>query len=291
MAFEPTGHPCVLEMTLREPCPEHYPAHSPSWSPGDGMSVGWEKMEKPSAGEAMPTTNWKRLRRPSHNWKRAGRTPADFDRMVLSSAGVRTTKGFFRLPTTGKKWDWVSAGDTHNCGLQEGKVLCWGSDAAAQTSSPGETQPDASLCAGVDCDDGDLCTTDSCLAGVCYHPQIICDDGDPCTGEMGKDYCDPETGLCQFPVWWDCDDGNPCTNDLCDGTGGCSHTPHNDFCEDGDACTVDDKCLDGQCSGIFNLCDEACVGEVIDCTDSDPCTTDYCDPQVGCLHQWIEDCF
>ena len=199
-------------------------------------------------------------------------------------------KGLLPPPTSGKQWSWISAGDTHNCGLQDGHVLCWGSDSAAQTSSPGETKPDAALCLGITCDDDDLCTADSCLAGVCYHPQIICDDGDPCTGEMGKDYCNPDTGLCQFPLWWDCDDGNACTNDLCDGTGGCSHTPHSDFCEDDDPCTIDDKCQGGQCIGIFNSCDANCVDETVDCSDGDPCTIDYCDPASGCLHEWIEDC-
>ncbi|PXF60373.1 MAG: hypothetical protein C4B58_00625 [Deltaproteobacteria bacterium] len=94
-----------------------------------------------------------------------------------------------------------------------------------------------------DCDDGDLCTTDSCVDGECVFEPVDCDDGDPCT----VDSCDPETGCqhepmvcddsnlctidscvdgqCVFePV--DCDDGDPNTNDYCDpDTGECVHEP------------------------------------------------------------------
>ena len=34
--------------------------------------------------------------------------------------------------------------------------------------------------------DGDPCTTDECVNGVCVYTPIVCDDGDPCT----VDYCD-----------------------------------------------------------------------------------------------------
>jgi parallel beta-helix repeat protein len=43
-----------------------------------------------------------------------------------------------------------------------------------------------------DCDDGDLCTTDSCVDGECVFEPVDCDDGDPNT----NDYCDPDTGEC-----------------------------------------------------------------------------------------------
>ena len=195
-------------------------------------------------------------------------------------------------PSNTEPWTWVSAGDGHNCGLQEGKVICWGDDLAAQSFQPGDGGPDQQACEGLDCSDGDSCTVDSCLSGTCYFHQIQCDDGDPCTGEMGKDYCDPETGLCQFPLWWDCDDGNPCTYDLCDGVGGCSHTAHSEFCDDDDPCTQEDQCIDGVCEGAYvNQCLEECVGEPVpECIDDDVCTDDYCDPAVGCLHEVIPNC-
>ena len=47
-----------------------------------------------------------------------------------------------------------------------------------------------------DCDDGNLCTVDSCINGMCVHTPINCDDGDPCT----DDFCDPEIGCVHVQV-------------------------------------------------------------------------------------------
>jgi hypothetical protein len=47
------------------------------------------------------------------------------------------------------------------------------------------------VCEELDCDDGDLCTTDDCRYGVgCVHEPVNCWDGDRCAA------CDPETGEC-----------------------------------------------------------------------------------------------
>ena len=75
-----------------------------------------------------------------------------------------------------------------------------------------------------------------------------------------------------------CNDGNACTNDLCaTGAGGeliCTHTNNNtSLCDDGSVCTQVDKCQDGQCVGFNPL----------NCADANPCTTEVCDPVVGCL--------
>ena len=93
-------------------------------------------------------------------------------------------------------------------------------------------------CCGLDCDDGDPCTTDGCSGGGCHNDRINCDDGDPCT----VDSC--AGGSC-VNTRKNCDDGNPCTVDSCVG-GNCVHTAKN--CDDGDPCTED--CCDagtGQC--------------------------------------------
>jgi len=201
-------------------------------------------------------------------------------------------QGLTPPPEASGEWTWVSAGDGHNCGIRDQKVVCWGSELAGQTFVPGEGVPQDEECDLIDCADGDPCTLDSCLSGNCFHHQILCDDGDPCTGEFGKDFCDPQTGECQYPLWWDCDDGNECTFDLCDGVGGCSHTGHFGFCDDGDSCTLEDQCNDSVCvSGVFNMCDEACIGEPVeDCSDGDPCTMDYCDPAQGCINEVMLNC-
>jgi hypothetical protein len=126
------------------------------------------------------------------------------------------------------------------------------------------------------CDDGNACTTDSCLPGkgCAWSPTTAaCDDGNPCTaGEV----CGVVAGkgvVCQGGKPVDgaaaCDDKNPCTTDSCDVAKGCIHagkvgTP----CDDGSACTSGETC---QASGA---CQPA-GGPA--CDDGNPCTKDSCD--------------
>ncbi|UCF34080.1 MAG: hypothetical protein JSV78_01995, partial [Phycisphaerales bacterium] len=113
-----------------------------------------------------------------------------------------------------------------------------------------------------DCDDGDLCTIDTCTDGTC--------DFDPITSE-------------------DCSDGVSCTDDFCNqATGTCVNT---DNClQDGSFCNGVESCdpgLDTCVSSGFpclpeEICDEVlgcveCVGAV-DCEDGLSCTDDVCDP-------------
>lgn len=70
------------------------------------------------------------------------------------------------------------------------------------------------------CDDGDACTTDTCRAGTCSSVPLVCDDGDGCT----TDTC--VAGACQTTVR-DCDDGRTCTLDTCV-TGSCVNNPRAD---------------------------------------------------------------
>jgi hypothetical protein len=68
------------------------------------------------------------------------------------------------------------------------------------------------------CDDNNLCTTETCIAGSCGHTQANCSDGDACT----DDSCNPLTGLCgHAPA--NCDDANACTTDSCAAGIGCQH--------------------------------------------------------------------
>ena len=152
------------------------------------------------------------------------------------------------------------------------------------------------------CDDGNLCTSDSCGPdGQCLHTQVSCDDGVTCT----QDACDPDVGCVRLPndgltcndgndctsndactgteckgspiagcclSNLDCDDGDPCSDDACV-QGGCSNTPRN--------CAVDNKCLAGFCNANAN---GACEVIPVSCDDSNVCTDDSCDPIVGCTH-------
>ncbi len=78
----------------------------------------------------------------------------------------------------------------------------------------------------------------------------------------------------------DCDDGNPCTNDLCAFSFGCYHTPK---CGGAPNACVRRWCNpDGSCGYGRVICDEHDVA----CLDSDA----YCDPEVGCVYDWKDDC-
>ena len=166
---------------------------------------------------------------------------------------------------------------------------------------------------GVGCDDGNVCSKDTCngAAGCAHTPELdggACDDGDGCTGgdtcvlgackggaqkecddsdACTSDSCDPGTGKCAFSPIAGCgegcktdsecpQDGDPCTSAFCDGaTGKCAVKAASDACDDGNACTKGDVCNAGKCVS----------GKAVDCTDSNPCTVDACDVVSGdCGH-------
>ncbi len=158
------------------------------------------------------------------------------------------------------------------------------------------------------CSDGLLCTfNDRCNGGLCVGTQILgcqkcsvsadCDDGNPCTTGTCIG------GGCAFFTNSDpCDDGRPCTiNDTCSGgtcagtlkdcssvsnfcnlgqcnvvTGSCEALPRNEGvpCDDGLFCTVTTKCTQG-----------ACLGKPFECSDGIDCTADACDEELNaCSH-------
>ena len=103
---------------------------------------------------------------------------------------------------------------------------------------------------GADCDDGDLCTIpDSCVGGACIAGQLK-----------------------------ECSDDNPCTDDGCLSDQGCVFTSNNENdCLDGDACNGAETCVDAVCApGVAPVCE-----------DEFDCTTDSCDPALGC--QYLPD--
>ena len=128
----------------------------------------------------------------------------------------------------------------------------------------------SALClSDADCADGNPCTPDTCVLGVCFvdipapigpsscngdencptgsvcvRHFCVCEDGDPCT--IGS--C-TSTGCVQTPK--NCNDHNQCTDDFCDLFGNCQHVALTRFgqpCDDGNACTRGETCtLDGKC--------------------------------------------
>jgi len=169
--------------------------------------------------------------------------------------------------------------------------------------------------APTDCDDGNVCTTDSCetVAG-CVHtatPGTVCDDGDDCThsdscGGIDNTQCGGTAYTC-FP------DPLICTDEVCDGSGGCLYPIDADMCviegvcvgrdvvNPADPCQVckpdldpevwspgsdGGPCEDGDACTVGDQClSGACQGGgAKDCDDGQVCTTDGCEPSSGCTH-------
>lgn len=106
-------------------------------------------------------------------------------------------------------------------------VTCSASTTACQDN---KCEPSTGVCALVAatdgpstlCTDGNLCTTESCVAGECKKTnEVACTDPNTCTQSV----CAPSTGVCAnspYPSTKPCDDGKFCTtNDHCDGAGAC----------------------------------------------------------------------
>lgn len=106
---------------------------------------------------------------------------------------------------------------------------------------------DSGCSADSECDDGNLCTTDTCDGATCSHTPVGCDDANACT----MDACDPSTGLCEStPVV--CDDGIACTIDSCDPSNGQCVSDDSSCppCLDlGASCSSDGQCCSGKCRG------------------------------------------
>ncbi|NLX13754.1 MAG: hypothetical protein GXY44_08900 [Phycisphaerales bacterium] len=129
-----------------------------------------------------------------------------------------------------------------------------------------------------DCDDGNLCTINTCGEdGQCVTTDK-CGEGE---------VCDPDTGTCLIVCVGDedCDDGDMCTTDACiDGV--CEVTAvvvcdEGLFCDSDTGecveCVVDEDCEEGE------VCEDgACVPAPVECDDENPCedSGDLCNPNV-----------
>jgi hypothetical protein len=145
----------------------------------------------------------------------------------------------------------------------------------------------------VPCDDGEVCTDgDMCEEGVCIPGENLCqcDVDDDCSNFEDLDVCngtlhcvdqkcvaDPET-----IVICDSSEDTACTKTVCDPqTGECGPkdlglgAP----CDDKNACTLGESCFFGDCVG----------GILVGCNDGNPCTSDSCDPDFGCLDSPLDE--
>ncbi|MDP6943402.1 MAG: hypothetical protein QF464_04570, partial [Myxococcota bacterium] len=116
------------------------------------------------------------------------------------------------------------------------------------------------------CDDGNLCTIDSCDGATlsCVHdvaaPGTLCDDADVCS--VG-DVCGPD-GECLAGEAANCEDFNVCTTDSCDWLEGCVHEADQSGqpCSDGDPTTFEEVCDGAVCAAT--PCDPPC-GDGLNC--------------------------
>ena len=148
------------------------------------------------------------------------------------------------------------------------------------------------------CDDGEVCTNDTCDAKAgCVHAanEELCDDGDACTKtdlcKNGK--CQPGADSCPCKGDDACAKLNSaCVTGSCE-AGKCAKKPVTGSCDDGDACTSGDVCAAGVCSGKAKDCGSfdgpcakgqcaagICAAKQLSgvCDDGDACTGDD-----GCL--------
>ncbi len=147
--------------------------------------------------------------------------------------------------------------------------------------------------AGKTCGDKEACVAGTCVAQTCLPGKIVCadgshsgicnvtgtgidgvtscDDSDLCT----SDSCQGDSGCVHLPGALTCSDTEPCTTDSCDPKLGCQFpAASTGTCDDGNACTDKDGCTAGKCAGT-----------VINCDDSNVCTTDSCDDKTGCSYK------
>jgi len=145
-----------------------------------------------------------------------------------------------------------------------------------------------------DCDDGNVCTDDACVASVCQYTNntapcddtLFCNGSDTCSGgscsshagspcpETECNTCQETTDSCFDLSGTSCtDDGNICTDDQCDGAGTCAHPNNTDPCDDSLYCTQTDECQDGQCIGS----DDPCIDNGGYCDGVEYCGEDIAD--------------
>ncbi len=146
--------------------------------------------------------------------------------------------------------------------------------------SPGDPCPGGTTCnedagrcdecySNADCDDGEDCTSETCLAGQCVivaHDEACPDDGWFCNG---SEYCDLQAGCAST--------GTPCAAGMvCDEINDfCSTCAEDQDCDDGVDCTVN-ACLNGGCTFVPD--DGACPDDGLFCTGSESCH-----PEWGCV--------
>ena len=136
-----------------------------------------------------------------------------------------------------------------------------------------------------DCDEGNVCSAQSCTAQVCNDGPLAgcCANAFDCP--FGYHCVDDECYECLTKA--DCDDGSACTVDSCDPSGACVHEQIPGCCESDGDCSDGDFCTADVCDPGTNTCswidstDPLCCNEVEDCVPDHPCMARICYKSVS----------
>lgn len=207
----------------------------------------------------------------------------------------------------------LAHGDLAGSCFGSAEVLCDDDDACTIDAMDFETETCLADHPPVDCDDGLLCTTETCdPATGCQSAPIVCDDGDKCTVDTCNPFdgqctgtpidcgplgiCVAETGLCDFPC-----DGVTCDPiDQCHETGECvldgagtacldgPAKENGTECDDGNAETGNDQCTNGVCVGqlfvaisVANSCEDTLEPDVVASRTLAEFSGLYCDGKLA----------
>lgn len=157
-----------------------------------------------------------------------------------------------------------------------------GSNGTACDDSDPCTESDVCLdgaCSGtpIDCDDGNVCTNDSCGAAGCANTPV--GNGVPSNcfiphGGVGCDIASCQGCVCGMdPFCCDTAWDGICANEAANQCAASCPQITPTLCDDGNDCTQGDVCVSGSCQG-----------GAVDCNDNIGCTDDFCEPGIGCVH-------
>ncbi|MHC4091420.1 MAG: hypothetical protein ACYSVY_14290, partial [Planctomycetota bacterium] len=172
----------------------------------------------------------------------------------------------FDCGTPGGVCDVPGCGQGEDCNTNYAPDECDIADGTSQDANTNGIPDECEECeVDGDCDDSYLCTTDTCVSGLCEWVIVECPVGQG---------CDPYTGDCvpfNCGVDPDCDDDVFCNGaETCDG-GLC--TPGENPCAD------EFDCTDDLCNETTETCTNA--NNSANCDDGFLCTTDVCDPAAS----------
>ena len=131
-----------------------------------------------------------------------------------------------------------------------------------------------------ECDDGVVCTQQYC------KPESNTADSQGCIYILNDDDC-VDGNACNLPTCTAngctytivlCEDDNGCTDDSCEPDSGCVNTD-----QTLEVCVPNNACETSVCESQDNTSIQCSFG-ALDCDDNNKCTTDSCDPVVGCVN-------